>query len=168
NAIRMRWITGDGLDSISKAFQWVNIRQDMTNLNWIMSAGFYLGNWKFYFERGEVIHRNVKLLDTHSLYYKGSIFWSNRFVKERLGVSVRFDFQWFGDRYDCAVNKDGVPEIIPLNKYLALNFETKMQILSFELYSRIDNLNHSLYKPAAGYTPEGVRFSYGIIWSFSN
>ncbi len=168
NAIRMRWITGDGLDSISKAFQWVNIRQDMTNLNWIMSAGFYLGNWKFYFERGEVIHRNVKLLDTHSLYYKGSIFWSNRFVKERLGVSVRFDFQWFGDRYDCAVNKDGMPEIIPLNKYLALNFEAKMQILSFELYSRIDNLNHSLYKPAAGYTPEGVRFSYGIIWSFSN
>lgn len=71
-------------------------------------------------------------------------------------------------RYDCAVNEDGLPEIIPLNKYLALNFEAKMQILSFELYSRIDNLNHSKYKPAAGYTPEGMRFSYGIIWTFGN
>lgn len=168
NAIRMRWITETGLDSIAKAFQWVNIDNDMTNLSWIMSAGFYLGNWKFYFERGAVIHRNVRLLDTQNLYYKGSVFWSNRFVKNRLGVSVRFDFQWFGDRYDCAVNEEGVPEIIPLNKYLALNFEAKMQILSFELYSRIDNLNHSLYKPAAGYTPEGVRFSYGIIWTFLN
>lgn len=167
-AIRPRWMTNSGMDSVPKAFQWVNIANDLTNLSWVMSAGFNLSNWKFYFERGAVINRNFKVLDSQKLYYKGSIFWSNRFVKKRLGVSVRADFQWFGERYDCAVNEDGLPEIIPLNKYLALNFEAKMQILSFELYSRIDNLNHSKYKPAAGYTPEGMRFSYGIIWTFGN
>lgn len=168
NAIKMRWITQTGLDSIPQAFQWINLANKINSLSWVMSAGFFLGNWKFYFERGAILDRSHKLIDTQSLYYKGSIFWSNRFVKRRLGVSVRFDFQWFGERDDCSVNEDGLPEIIHLKKYLALSFEAKMQILSFELYSRIDNLNHSLYEPAPGYTPEGIRFSYGIIWTFSN
>lgn len=43
-----------------------------------------------------------------------------------------------------------------------------MKILSFSLYTRIDNLNHSMYEPAAGYRPEGIRFLYGITWQFDN
>ena len=49
-----------------------------------------------------------------------------------------------------------------------LDFEARMQILSFELYSRIENMNHSIYMPASGYTPEGLRFAYGIVWTFGN
>ena len=132
-----------------------------------MQVGFRLGNWKFYLERGQKITR-TKLIDTPSLYYKGSIHWQNRFVKDRLGVSVRVDFQWFNNRFDCTINEKGEPELVSLKKYLAMDFEARMQILSFELYSRIENFNHSIYMPESGYTPEGLRFAYGIVWTFGN
>jgi hypothetical protein len=132
-----------------------------------MQIGFRLWNWKFYFERGQKITR-TKLYDTPSLYYKGSIHWQNRFVRDRLGVSVRVDFQWFNNRYDGTINEKGEPEIVQLRHYLAMDFEARMQILSFELYSRIENFNHSIYMPESGYTPEGLRFAYGIVWTFGN
>lgn len=168
NAIRPRWITNGGLDSVARAFQWVNLANNIIQWSWSFSTGFHVKNWKFYIERGELLSRNIRLMDAQDLYYKASVFWSNRFVSERLGVSVRFDLQWFDRRLDAGINEDYLPEIVVLDPYLALNFEAKMQILSFELYSRIDNLNHSRYAPAVGYAPEGIRFSYGIIWTFLN
>ena len=153
-------------DSLESAFRYENLDHAHT-LDWIMQIGFRLGNWKFYFERGQKITR-TKLFDTPSLYYKGSIHWQNRFVKDRLGVSVRVDFQWFNNRYDCTINEKGEPEIVELSHYLAMDFEARMQILSFELYSRIENFNHSIYMPESGYTPEGLRFAYGIVWTFGN
>jgi len=153
-------------DSLESAFRYENLDHAHT-LDWIMQIGFRLGNWKFYFERGQKITR-TKLFDTPSLYYKGSIHWQNRFVKDRLGVSVRVDFQWFNNRYDCTINEKGEPEIVNLRHYLAMDFEARMQILSFELYSRIENFNHSIYMPESGYTPEGLRFAYGIVWTFGN
>lgn len=153
-------------DSVQSAFRYENLDHAHT-LDWLMQIGFRLGNWKFYFERGEKITR-TKLIDTPSLYYKGSIHWQNRFVKDRLGVSVRVDFQWFNNRYDCTINEKGEPELVSLKKYLAMDFEARMQILSFELYNRIENFNHSIYAPESGYTPEGLRFAYGIVWTFGN
>ena len=153
-------------DSVESAFRYENLDHAHT-LDWIMQVGFRLGNWKFYLERGQKITR-TKLIDTPSLYYKGSIHWQNRFVKDRLGVSVRVDFQWFNNRYDCTINEKGEPELVPLKKYLAMDFEARMQILTFELYNRIENFNHSIYAPESGYTPEGLRFAYGIVWTFGN
>ena len=118
--------------------------------------------------RGRVLDRKDKLSDTPELYYKGSIHWQNRFVENRLGVSVRVDWQWFDHRYDCTINELGEPELELMKHYLALDFEARMQILSFELYNRIENFNHSIYMPASGYTPEGLRFAYGIVWTFRN
>ncbi|WP_405328401.1 hypothetical protein [Fibrobacter sp.] len=154
------------VDSIPSAFRYENLDHAHT-LDWIMQVGFRLANWKFYLERGQKITR-TKLIDTPSLYYKGSIHWQNRFVKDRLGVSVRVDFQWFNDRYDCTINKNGEPELFKLKHYLAMDFEARMQILTFELYNRIENFNHSIYMPESGYTPEGLRFAYGIVWTFGN
>ena len=154
------------VDSIPSAFRYENLDHAHT-LDWIMQVGFRLANWKFYLERGQRITR-TKLIDTPSLYYKGSIHWQNRFVKDRLGVSVRVDFQWFNDRYDCTINKNGEPELFRLKHYLAMDFEARMQILTFELYNRIENFNHSIYMPESGYTPEGLRFAYGIVWTFGN
>ncbi len=154
------------VDSIPSAFRYENLDHAHT-LDWIMQVGFRLANWKFYLERGQRITR-AKLIDTPSLYYKGSIHWQNRFVKDRLGVSVRVDFQWFNDRYDCTINKNGEPELFRLKHYLAMDFEARMQILTFELYNRIENFNHSIYMPESGYTPEGLRFAYGIVWTFGN
>ena len=153
-------------DSVGSAFRYENLDHAHT-LDWMMQVGFRLGNWKFYLERGQKITR-TKLIDTPSLYYKGSIHWQNRFVKDRLGVSVRVDFQWFNNRYDCTINKNGEPELVSLKKYLAMDFEARMQILTFELYNRIENFNHSIYAPESGYTPEGLRFAYGIVWTFGN
>ena len=153
-------------DSVQSAFRYENLDHAHT-LDWLMQVGFRLGNWKFYLERGQKMTR-TKLIDTPSLYYKGSIHWQNRFVKDRLGVSVRVDFQWFNNRYDCTINEKGEPELVSLKKYLAMDFEARMQILSFELYNRIENFNHSIYAPESGYTPEGLRFAYGIVWTFGN
>ena len=156
----------DVADSVQSAFRYENLDHAHT-LDWLMQVGFRLGNWKFYLERGQKITR-TKLIDTPSLYYKGSIHWQNRFVKDRLGVSVRVDFQWFNNRFDCTINEKGEPELVSLKKYLAMDFEARMQILAFELYSRIENFNHSIYMPESGYTPEGLRFAYGIVWTFGN
>ena len=165
--IRPQWVLGEGLDSIESAFKWINLKEAET-VDWIVTAGIQLGNWQLHVERSAVLNRRVKLIDTPELFYKGSLFWSDRFVSNRLGVSVRWDFQWFDSRWDCEVDEDGLPQLVELKHYLALNFEARMQILTFELYTRIDNLNHSMYEPAAGYAPEGLRFLYGIVWSFDN
>ena len=167
NLIKQRWVLGEGMESISEAFRWTNLDEAST-WDWLFKVGFRLGNWKFYLERGQVLDRDERILDVSELYYKGSIHWQNRFVRDRLGVSVRVDWQWFGERTDCTVNEEGLPELETMKKYLALDFEARMQILSFELYSRIENFNHSIYMPASGYTPEGLRFAYGIVWTFGN
>jgi len=170
NLIKPRWVEVGAVDSTSsleEAYGYTNVSH-ARSLDWLLQCGFRLGNWKFYLERGQTLVRHTKLLDTPELYYKGSIHWQNRFVFDRLGVSVRVDWQWFGDRYDCTINENGNIELQPMNKYLALDFEARMQILQFELYSRIENFNHSIYMPEAGYTPEGLRFAYGIVWTFRN
>ena len=170
NLIKPRWVkhgSVDSTDAIDDVYTWTNI-DNVNSLDWILQVGFRLGNWKFYLERGETLDRSFKLIDTPELYYKGSIHWQNRFVSDRLGVSVRVDWQWFGERYDCTIGEFGGPELELMKKYLALDFEARMQILSFELYTRIENFNHSIYMPASGYTPEGLRFAYGIVWTFRN
>lgn len=169
NLIKPNWVKMGGVDStatIEDAFKWTNIGE-VNSLDWMLQVGFRLGNWKFYLERGQTLDRSRKLIDTPTLYYKGSIHWQNRFVFDRLGVSVRVDWQWFGDRYDCTVYY-GKPELELMKHYLALDFEARMQILQFELYTRIENFNHSIYMPESGYTPEGIRFAYGIVWTFGN
>lgn len=165
--IKQRWVSGEGLESIESACQWINL-ENAEALDWYVAVGFRLGNWRFYIEREQALSKQNRPIDVTSLYYKGYIRWQDKFVKDRLGVSIGFDFTWFGNRYDIQTNEDDALELVELKHYLALNFEARMRILSFSLYTRIDNLNHSLYEPASGYRPEGVRFLYGITWSFDN
>lgn len=169
NLIKPNWVKMRGVDStgsLENAFTWANI-DEVNSLDWMLQVGFRLGNWKFYLERGQTLGRSFKLLDTPELYYKGSIHWQNRFVFDRLGVSVRVDWQWFGNRYDCTI-VNSYAELEKMKHYLALDFEARMQIQEFELYARIENFNHSIYMPESGYTPEGIRFAYGIVWAFGN
>lgn len=184
-----RWLANSGLSSAETAYQLVNLG-NVESYDWTMRFGFKIWNWSFYAERGAVLDRSARLMNVPELYYKGSVVWKNRFVKNRLGVQIRFDMQWFGTRYDCAMIADSIAayggyetsssisyatgeeeyhlEIVELEKYLTLDFEARMNIANFDLYARIENLNHSKYTPAAGYTPEGMRFMYGITWSFRN
>lgn len=167
NQIKPRWVSGEGLESIESAYQWINLK-NAEALDWYVGVGFQIGNWSLYLEREAALSKQNRPIDVAGLYYKGFIRWQDKFVKNRLGVSVGFDFTWFGNRSDLQMNEDDELEIVRLKHYLALNFEARMQILTFSLYTRIDNLNHSLYEPATGYRPEGVRFLYGITWSFGN
>lgn len=179
-----RWLSGNGLESEEQAFQLVNFKE-AESLDWVVRLGFAFEKWFFYGERGAVLERQNKLKNVPSLYYKGSVGWKDRFVKDRLGVELRLDYQWFGTRYDCGIVDDSIAvygdysivnesengkhlEIIEMQKYLALDFEARMNILTFDLFARIENLNHSQYMPRVGYTPEGIRFAYGIVWKFTN
>jgi hypothetical protein len=159
------------LDSLpaDSAFKWANAQSSWNNeLFWRL--GFELGNWRFYAEQGKSILREpaIDAIDIPTRYYKGTVFWSNRFVEERLKVSVQFDADWFGGRWDYGLENDSLARPIRLRNYLSLNFKSTMQIQSFILYSKIENMNHSIMEPEAGYAPPGIRFAYGIEWELGD
>jgi len=65
---------------------------------------------------------------------------------------------------------DTLARVTPINlrNYLWLNFKSSMQIQSFNIFMRIENMNHSLMEPEVGYTPPGIRFAYGIEWTLDD
>jgi outer membrane receptor protein involved in Fe transport len=166
NAIMPYWAVPKTrmLDSLpaDSAFRWANARAIENNeLFWRL--GFELGNWRFYAEQGKTILRTF-MPSIPSRYYKGAVYWSNRFVEDRLKVSAQFDADWFGSRWDYGIENDSIARPVYLKSYLSLNFKSAMQIQDFTLYARIENMNHSLMEPEAGYAPPGIRFAYGIEW----
>ncbi|MCL1956837.1 MAG: hypothetical protein FWF63_05905 [Fibromonadales bacterium] len=171
NAIKPYWALQkvDSLETLpaDTAFKWANAPQSLWNHELFWRLGFELGNWCFFAERGKKILR-ASVIDVPARYYKGAVYWSNRFVQERLKVNVQFDADWFGSRWDYGLERDNNAAPINLRNYLWLNFKTSMQIQSFTIYSRIENMNHSLMEPEAGYTPPGIRFAYGIEWTLDD
>ena len=148
------------------AFKWANAAALESNeLFW--RCGFMLGNWSFYAERSSAFAR-TRMSSVPLRYYKGAVHWSNRFVEDRLKVSVQFDADWFGDRLDYGLQNDSIAVPVQLKKYLSLNFKSSMQIQEFTLYARVENMNHSLMEPEIGYTPPGIRFAYGIEWALND
>jgi hypothetical protein len=144
------------------AFKWANA-EAIKSSDIFLRLGFELGNWRFYAERGKNLSR-TKMIDLPLIYYKGAVYWSNRFVEERLKVSVLFDADWFDGRWNYALENDNTASPFYLRNYLSLNFKSTMQIQNFILYAKIDNMNNSLMEPETGYTPPGIRFAYGIEW----
>jgi len=171
NAIMPRWAAQrtrslKGSIPTDSAFLWINDIVAWNNeLFWRL--GFELGNWRFYAEQGKALLRTPAPA-VPSRYYKGTVYWSNRFVEDRLKVTVQFDADWFGDRWDYGLAGDEVAIPVRLKKYLFLNFKSSMQVQDFILYTRIENMNHSLMEPETGYAPPGIRFAYGIEWMLGN
>jgi hypothetical protein len=173
HAIRPGWLSQPGAlvlaDSIAYRFENID---SLGNLSWRAHGSFHLGNWDFWLERESVLSRRMKIdgslyndiPDSPERVYRGSVVWSNRLVQGRLKVDVRWDIQWLGEREDFYQSKLGTTYRETLPKELMLDFEARMQISTFSLYTRIDNLNHTLRLPAAGYAPAGVVFRYGILW----
>jgi len=151
---------------VDSAFKWANA-PSLWNHELFWRLGFELGNWRFYAERGKKILR-ANVIDVPARYYKGAVYWSNRFVQERLKVSVQFDADWFGSRWDYGLESDEIAAPINLRNYLWLNFKSSMQIQNFNIFMRIENMNHSLMEPEVGYTPPGIRFAYGIEWTLDD
>jgi hypothetical protein len=169
NSIMPQWVLQDVIaDSLpaDSAFKWGNA-QNVWNNELFWRLGFELGNWRFYAEQGKSIRR-VPIINVPTRYYKGTVYWSNRFVEERLKVSVQFDADWFGSRWDYGLENDTLATPIRLRNYLSLNFKSSMQIQSFTIFSKIENMNHSLMEPEVGYTPPGIRFAYGIEWTLGD
>ncbi|MCL1957888.1 MAG: hypothetical protein FWF63_11235 [Fibromonadales bacterium] len=148
------------------AFKWANAK-NLWNNELFWRLGFELGNWRFYAEQGKTIYRSPAI-NVPTRYYKGAVYWSNRFVEDRLKVSIQFDADWFGSRWDYGLESDTLATPVHLKHYLSLNFKSSMQIQSFIIYSKIENMNHSLMEPEVGYAPPGIRFAYGIEWTLGD
>ena len=173
NAILPHWAVPKGMYAsplpADSAFRWDNAdyKKFFLSNELFWRIGFELGNWDFYAEQGKVYLRD-RTIAFPSRYYKGAVYWSNRFVEERLKVSIAFDADWFGDRWEYALINDTTAALVQVKKYLSLNFKAAMQIQTFTLYFRMDNMNHSLMMPESGYAPPGVRFAYGIEWKLED
>ncbi|MGL1903544.1 MAG: hypothetical protein OCC49_15510 [Fibrobacterales bacterium] len=138
-----------------------------------IGAGFALGNWTFYLERqwqlsNSLSGANLKTT-INNLYrrnYKGSIIWSDVLVNDKLGIQIKWEWEWFGGRHTWARSKTTQAEKEFLGHYLVNDFETRLKISDFQIYIRIDNMNHSIYNTDVGYSPWGVTFKYGVQWNF--
>ncbi|MGL1937274.1 MAG: hypothetical protein OCD01_19765 [Fibrobacterales bacterium] len=138
-----------------------------------IGAGFSLGNWAFYLERQWQLSNSLSGASLKStidnLYrrnYKGSIIWSDVLVNDKLGIQVKWEWEWFGGRHTWARSKTKQAEQVFLDHYLVNDFETRLKISDFQIYIRIDNMNHSIYDTDVGYSPWGITFKYGVQWNF--
>lgn len=174
------WVQFPGADTLSShlAFSLINARR-AEHHGYVLQGQISLGNWKFWLERHASLERNLWLKNGQILqqvphvasrFWKGGWLWHNRVVDGRLGVTTRWDFQWMGGRRDFGLFSNPLQPHnmmagpLELPPYLVLDFEARMNILRFDLYMRMENLNHSIYHPAVGYAPPGVNFRYGITW----
>lgn len=117
--------------------------------------------------------------------YQGQIHWKRILLsKQNLGISMRWDWTWVGEREEwlvadspteaytqaadgSAIGRTEVyAEKIILPHYLALDFEARIKISTFELFYRINNFNHDIYHTEPGYTPAGLQFRWGVVWGF--
>jgi hypothetical protein len=136
-------------------------------------AALNISNWKFFLEQSKTLDENLELSYRqgssenlkYPLLYRGFIRWQNHFVKKRLGVLVQWEWEWFPAFTSIAhIANTQTTERIKLPHYLVLDFMAQMRIADFQLYTRIENMNHSQYAPSPGFTPAGIHFRYGISW----
>ncbi len=149
-----------------------------------------LGNWAFKFARHQLVYNHLihndsiySARDIPSLLWKSQILWRSALLKKQnLGVSIRWDGTWVGQREAWNLVHPDTDEPEPtigaptntsyeaqrtiLDHYLQLDFEARMRISTFELYYKINNFNHDIYHTEVGYTPAGLNFRWGIVWSF--
>jgi hypothetical protein len=74
----------------------------------------------------------------------------------------------FPRRWAWAANGNGTATALKLDEYLTLDFYAAMQIKTFTLHFRAQNMNHDRYAPAPGAHPPGVNFRFGVDWSLFN
>lgn len=177
-AIRLGWMSWPYADTLpaSQAFRYENMDL-LRNTYWSSWLGFGLGRWEFALERHSVLSQELhdrdrfvarRVADSPWRTYKALAQWQGRFVQDRLKVSTRWDAQWRSPVQDWGLNEDNTAVPYMREKVLMLDFEAHMIIASFTLFTRIDNFNHSIATPGAGYAPPGVNFRYGIVWSFDD
>jgi hypothetical protein len=99
---------------------------------------------------------------------KGQLLWKRRVLDGKLGLQTRWDWEWFSQRQVFASDMDGTSRLLTLDEYLALDFNTQMEIKSFILYFRAMNLTHDRYATEAGVHPPGVNFRFGVDWRLRN
>ena len=176
--IRLGWMANPDASSLTEqaAFGYINLNR-MTNLSWRCFGGFHLGNWDFWAERESALLRRLTLPsgtvldqipDSPTRTYKGTVAWEKTVVNGNLHLNIRWDFEWIGPTEDFGINEEGMATRGKLDKNMVLDFEARMRIRTFELYGRMDNLNHTKLTPGAGYTPPGVTFRYGILWQLKD
>lgn len=177
SAIVPGWVGSPGdtiSDSLAFAFRNIGHAQ---NLSITGGLSVELGNWLLFvkhtrpviqqFKNAGSTQNNIPWIPVRS--WQGGIRWQNSFVEGRMGVRVQWDWDWIGEQTAWArVEDENLAARVEQPPFLALNFQTTMRILQFQTYVRIQNMNHSLYHTAPGYTPPGINFRYGILWDLQN
>jgi hypothetical protein len=180
NPVVPAWLQFHTADSLSDTLTYSEINaQHAEAIQSRLFLSLSLGNWSLSLEKSQTLEQRLRLNDTlvlselphlSSVFYRGQILWKNAFVSDRLGVSVKWDWEWIGERTAWALSPNNDHQTYPvrLPHNLMLDFEARMKIQNFQLYSRIDNFNHSLSTPDIGFTPVGLSFRWGILWELKN
>ncbi len=140
-------------------------------------VGLSLGNWSLQIEQHFLLNSLVKdarlekSLKNYSLpdsYAQGSLIWKRLLIRDRLGLVLAWDWNWYATRYAWSSLGNGYSQVSKLDEYIALDFKAQMEIKTFTLYFKTMNMNHDRYALDPGYHPPGVNFRFGVDWTFLN
>jgi hypothetical protein len=168
--------TGDSVHTAPdvEALKLINYEREKRN-TLVLRAGIRLGNWDLSLENAFLLHNRISgpQIDWQrrrtnptlpGSICKGHLGWGNRFVNDRLGVKITWDWEWYAMRFGWAPRLDGYSQVVKLDEYIALDFTAQMQIKQFILYYQIKNFNHDRYYLEPGSHPPGVNFRWGVNW----
>lgn len=194
DAVAPQWILNRQLgDSISSDLSMRSIRFDEGHNQTIeMGMRVRLGHWSAIIKKIQARENYLVLGSTkfqaHHLprsLYQGQLAWRKVLLsRKNLGIALTWDWNWIGPRKEWYIvnSQDEVVGFTQAGEeyaqtryyaseynhphYLALDFEARMKISTFELYYKMNNFNHSLQSTQVGYTPPGLNFRWGVVWSF--
>jgi hypothetical protein len=169
----------DSVDSVHtapdyRALKPVNYDREKRN-TLVLRAAMKLGNWDLSLENALLLQSSISGTRISGqrrrtnptlpgAICKGHLGWGNRFIHDRLGVKLGWDWEWYSTRFGWAPQMAGSSKVVKLDEYIAIDFQAQMQIKQFILYYRIKNFNHDRYYLEPGSHPPGVNFRWGVNW----
>ncbi len=161
--------------SDSSALMYVNHNREY-RVSGTLGGRVTIGHWVLNTEYNRLIANSLKtkgIADTLTsntntqipeTVINGRLHWSNRYVKNKLGVQAQFDWAWFKHRYLWAAQLDGTSKAIKMDEFLNLDFQASMNIQQFYFFYRIDTMYYDHYHITPGRYLPGINFRWGIVW----
>jgi hypothetical protein len=143
----------------------------------LASVSLGLGNWRLWLENRFLAFDRIHDGDLETpldvtwvpqRVFRGQLHWTRRLIENRMRVLTQWNWEWISTRQAWAGNGNGTATALKLDEYLTLDFYAAMQIKTFTLHFRAQNMNHDRYAPEPGVHPPGVNFRFGIDWALMN
>ncbi len=97
---------------------------------------------------------------------RSSIRWSDELLPGRFRASVAFALATWSESWIYVPTGADQAALLELPESWGLDFETRCEIRTFEIFWRMENLGHKKHSVLPGWTPLGVRAGWGVVWSF--